>query len=288
MAKVYEKDYDYPVEAGRYRLVAAYPCPFAQRATIARELLGLEDAISLAITSNVKTEKIWDFSNQENGIDPILQVAYVSDLYKNTDAEYDGPYSVPVLVDIENKKVVNQESYEIIIDLGTRFKALHSAGAPDLYPEKFRPEIDGWAKRIGRELLGAPFMAGQAEKQAMYDKNAAVFYNAIDELDAHFAEHDYLVGNQLTLADILLFTPILRMDIVYYTAYGLNKKYLQEYRNLWAYMHRLYQIPAFKNSTDFQAIKEGSFLGKNGHAIYTKRQAIPIGPDTAIWDQPLN
>src|SRR5690606_754004 len=37
----------YPVEAGRYRLVAARACPWANRTIIVRRLLGLEDAISL-------------------------------------------------------------------------------------------------------------------------------------------------------------------------------------------------------------------------------------------------
>ena len=39
----------YPVEAGRYRLVAARACPWANRAIIVRRLLGLEQAISLGL-----------------------------------------------------------------------------------------------------------------------------------------------------------------------------------------------------------------------------------------------
>ena len=38
---------DYPVEPGRYRLIAAYACPWANRAIIVRDLLGLQDVISL-------------------------------------------------------------------------------------------------------------------------------------------------------------------------------------------------------------------------------------------------
>ena len=37
----------FPVEAGRYRLVVARACPWANRAIIVRRLLGLEDAISM-------------------------------------------------------------------------------------------------------------------------------------------------------------------------------------------------------------------------------------------------
>ena len=37
----------WPVEAGRYRLIAARACPWANRTVIVRRLLGLEEAISL-------------------------------------------------------------------------------------------------------------------------------------------------------------------------------------------------------------------------------------------------
>ena len=40
-------DDDWPVEAGRYRLVAAAACPWANRTTVVRRLLGLEDVLSL-------------------------------------------------------------------------------------------------------------------------------------------------------------------------------------------------------------------------------------------------
>jgi len=39
----------YPVEPGRYRLIAARACPWANRTIIVRRLLGLEDAISMGL-----------------------------------------------------------------------------------------------------------------------------------------------------------------------------------------------------------------------------------------------
>src|SRR4051794_26024444 len=39
----------FPVEAGRYRLVVARACPWANRAMIVRRLLGLEDALSMGM-----------------------------------------------------------------------------------------------------------------------------------------------------------------------------------------------------------------------------------------------
>ena len=58
------------VEAGRYRLVAARACPWANRALIARRLLGLEDAISLGLCAPVHDERSWTFDLDPDGRDP--------------------------------------------------------------------------------------------------------------------------------------------------------------------------------------------------------------------------
>ncbi|MEU2408469.1 glutathione S-transferase family protein, partial [Streptomyces rubiginosohelvolus] len=39
----------WPVEPGRYRLAVSRACPWASRALVSRRLLGLEDALSLAV-----------------------------------------------------------------------------------------------------------------------------------------------------------------------------------------------------------------------------------------------
>jgi len=50
---------DYPVEPGRYRLVAARACPWATRALIVRRLLGLEDAISVGLPGPIHDAGSW-------------------------------------------------------------------------------------------------------------------------------------------------------------------------------------------------------------------------------------
>ena len=51
----------YPVEPGRYRLVVARACPWANRATIVRRLLGLEHVLSLGVCGPTHDERSWTF-----------------------------------------------------------------------------------------------------------------------------------------------------------------------------------------------------------------------------------
>lgn len=283
MSKVYNKDFQYPVESGRYRLVFAFPCPYAQRAEIARRLLGLEEAVSLAVTSPIKTAKIWDFTNQEGSKDPVLGVTYVSELYKNTHPAYEGPFSVPALIDTSNNTVVNQESLDILRDFATRFKPLHSEDTPDIYPEELRAEIDQWIEKIAKDVLGAANRAGYARKQEEFDENAEAYFSMLEKLDAHFETNEFVIGNQISAADIVLYTPLIRHDILYVPVYGLASRKLQDYPNLWRYMKQLYNMPAFKESTNFEEYVIGQYSGKTGR-IFFKREVVPLLPDMSYWE----
>ena len=47
---------DWPVEPGRYRLVVARACPWANRAIIVRRLLGLEPVLSMGVYLGASTK----------------------------------------------------------------------------------------------------------------------------------------------------------------------------------------------------------------------------------------
>lgn len=102
-----------PVEAGRYRLLWTPICPWAHRQIIAIKLLGLEDSISIGTASPIRTEKGWEFSLDKDGIDPVLKIRYLPEIYAETDPEYNGRATVPAVVDIKQRKVVNNDYFKL-------------------------------------------------------------------------------------------------------------------------------------------------------------------------------
>ena len=62
----------YPVVPGRYRLVAARACPWANRTIIVRRLLGLEGALSMGLCGPTHDKRSWTFDLDPGGVDPVL------------------------------------------------------------------------------------------------------------------------------------------------------------------------------------------------------------------------
>lgn len=120
----------WPVEAGRYRLVVSRACPWASRAVISRRLLGLEDALSMAITDPIQDDRSWRFTLDPDGRDPVLGIRYLSEAYDRRESDYPGGVSVPALVDVPSGKLVTNDYQQLTLDLATEWKDLHREERP--------------------------------------------------------------------------------------------------------------------------------------------------------------
>ena len=78
----------WPVEPGRYRLAVARACPWANRAIIVRRLLGLENAISIAMAGPVQDDRSWTFDLDPGGRDPVLGIRFLGEAYEKRETNY--------------------------------------------------------------------------------------------------------------------------------------------------------------------------------------------------------
>ena len=136
------RDGTLPAEAGRYRLVVARACPWANRTMIVRRLLGLEDALSMGICGPEHDWRSWTFDLDPGGVDPVLGIHWLRDAFEKAVPDYDRGVTVPAIVDVPAGAVVTADFRQITLDLEHEWAAQHRAGAPDLYPERLRDEIE--------------------------------------------------------------------------------------------------------------------------------------------------
>ncbi|MFJ8825003.1 glutathione S-transferase family protein [Streptomyces sp. NPDC102467] len=273
----------WPVEAGRYRLVVSLACPWASRALVVRRLLGLEDALSLAVTDPIQDDRSWRFTLDPDDRDPVLGIRYLSEAYDARETGYPGGVSVPAIVDVPTGKLVTNDFPQLTLDLMTEWTALHRAGAPDLYPEPLRDEIDAVMEDVYRDVNNGVYRAGFAAKQSDYEDAYRDVFARLDALSERLAGQRYLVGDTITEADIRLFTTLVRFDAVYHGHFKCNRNKLTEDPVLWAYTRDLFQTPGFGDTVDFDHIKRHYYevhTGINPTAI------VPLGPDLSGWETP--
>lgn len=83
---------------------------------------------------------------------------------------------------------------------------------------------------------------GFAQSQEAYDVAVNDLFNTLDKLEDHLSRFRYLCGDELTLADVCLFTTLIRFDLAYNVLFKCTRRKLVEYPNLHAYMRDIYQV----------------------------------------------
>jgi len=291
----FERDMDYlpdritrhsarwPVEPGRYRLIAARACPWANRAIIVRRLLGLEDVISLGLCGPTHDERSWNFSLDPGEVDPVLGYQRLEQAYLARDPRYSRGITVPAMVDVPTKAVVTNDFPWITHDFFFEWRDHHRPDAPDLWPDEQRAEMEQVMDRVFVDVNNGVYECGFAGSQRAYGEAYDRLWSALDWLEDRLADRRYLMGDAITEADVRLFTTLARFDAVYHGHFKCNRNKLTEMPHLWGYARDLFQTPGFGETIDFAQIKAHYYLV---HTDINPSGVVPKGPDPAVWQTP--
>ncbi|GAB7346903.1 hypothetical protein MBLNU459_g1976t1 [Dothideomycetes sp. NU459] len=287
----------FPAEKGRYHLYVSYACPWAHRALIVRKLKGLEDFISFNSVHWEMLEKGWRFAEAnedvpgENSLpDPLHEgFTHIQDVYYENNKNYEGRFTVPTLYDKKQKRIVNNESSEIIRMFYHAFDHLlpEKYAKVDLLPsdlEKSIEEVNEWTYN---DINNGVYKSGFATTQEAYEKNVKILFKSLDRAEADLVKSSgpYYFGDRLTEADVRLFTTIIRFDAVYVQHFKCNIRDIRSgYPALHKWLRNLYwNDAAFGSTTEFTHIKNHY---TKSHKQINPFSITPLGPEPPIL--PLN
>lgn len=266
----------WPVEAGRYRLIAARACPWANRTLISRRLHGLEDVLSVGLPGPTHDKRSWTFDLDPGGVDPVLGYERLQQAYFARFPDYPRGITVPAIVDVPTRAVVTNDFQQITLDLATEWTDHHREGAPDLYPEQRREEIDALNRWMLHRVNNGVYKVGFAGSQEAYETEYRALWAALDELEERLGRSRYLLGASLTEADVRLFPTLIRFDPVYFGHFKANRQPLASMPNLWNYTKDLFTTPGFGDTVDFEQIKRHYYYV---HEDLNPTRIVPLGPD---------
>jgi putative glutathione S-transferase len=272
-----EDENPYQPEKGRYRLYVGLSCPWAHRTLMVRTLKGLENVIEVYIVSPSSTQGGWVMAENSEGCHTLAQ------LYKLAQADYQGRCTVPVFWDKQTKTIVNNESAEIIEILNSQFNQFATNASLDLYPDNLKEKIDQWNEQIYHTLNNGVYRCGFAQTQSAYNEACEQLFTTLDQIEQVLGDNRYLCGDRLTLADIRLFTTLIRFDLVYYGLFKCNCRRISDYQHLSGYVRDLYQLPGVAQTCNLEVVKRdyyGNLFPLNPGGI------IPLGPEISSLLKP--
>jgi putative glutathione S-transferase len=253
----------FPAVAGRYQLFVSLACPWAHRTIIMRKLKRLEAAIPMTIVDPIRDERGWRYGTH-----------FLSELYAASDPTYRGRITVPVLWDMQTKRIVSNNDDDILRMFETEFDAVGDP-QPDFYPREYRTEIDALNQEIFHDLNDGVYQAGFATSQAAYEEAAYRVFAMLDRLEERLATRRFLFGKNPVETDWRAFVTLIRFDPVYYGHFKCNLRRIVDYPNLYGYLRDLYQIPGVSQTVDFDHIKRHYYYT---HEDINPTRIVPIGP----------
>jgi len=238
---------DLKADKDRYIIYWNPGCNWSQRPVIVRELLGLTDVIKeQKVKPTGEHNKYgWGFPDNEHFQDPTTGVSFLSDLYTNANPDYTGRATTPTLADYQQKIAVNNDYHRLTNYLEVQFRPYQPVDAPDLYPVKFRKEIDELNDWLFPNINDGHYRQAFAQSPEAYQDGHDAFHAALEKLDERLATNRFLFGDYITDSDVRAYVSLIKWETDFYLAAGPQKKRITEYKNVWEYVKELYSIPAF-------------------------------------------
>jgi len=281
-----EKGGEFPPAKDRYILYISWACPWASRCMAVRALLGLQEVIKAfpveAVMQRTRPDDPndehigWWFS--ESRPEPVYGCKTIRELYEKHDEKgTTTKFSVPVLFDTEKKKIVSNESSEIIRML-KEFEEFADPKAPffgvDLYPKELQKEIDEMNDLVYNPINNGVYRCGFSTKQSAYEKAAKELIEHMEKVEDILSKQRYLVGDSFTEADVRLAMTLFRFTEIYTCHFKCIVR-LEDFPNMLGFTRELFQMDGVKETVDIADAKTHYY---KSHAKQNSYGIIPISP----------
>ncbi len=222
-------------EPQSFHLYGCYACPFAHRAVLGRAILDVDLPMTLA-NPWLGGPDGWHFDEDPNA--PIKGATTLWEIYRACDPKYSGKVTVPVLWDKTANAMASNNSGEILEALIRAFDSQNKLNIT-LDGPGLAERCDWINERINIDI----YKIGFATSQEAYDDAYDTFAASLLELNALLEGQDYLWGDRLSLADLLLFPTAIRFDAGYQGAFHMHTLSWRQFPNLWRHMQLISKLP---------------------------------------------
>jgi putative glutathione S-transferase len=267
---------DDAAEPNSHVLIVGRSCPWAHRAWISHTLRQLGESIAVEVVDPDPAAGRWRFSS------PFEGCATLADLYLDSGADATLPATVPALYSRRRRRIVVNESARLIELLDG-----WPGPGPQLWPEAQRGAIERWRERFQHQVNDGVYRCGFARNQAAYDEAEGELFAALEAAEARLRLREdaqatssiwLCEGPSPTLADLVLFPTLIRLELVYAPLFGCSRLPMAQLPALSRWRARFYDLGGVA-ATCFPEAWRRDYFG----ALFPLHPSgiIPAGPDLA-------
>ena len=230
-----DSQYDISNENGQIYLLVGHSCPWCQRTLLIHEIKHLSKKVKVIFLKADVEHGEWIFNTKIKGF------IRLSDLYKKANKKIIFRATLPFLISFtkEEVKILSNESSQII-------KLLNSIKTASKHNNTLRIKdcSQKFLDLIHDNINDGVYRCGFARNQTSYEKASKNLFRALYEIEDRISQNkgDWLLGEELTYADIYLFPTLIRWELIYSKLFKCTEQELSDFENIIIWRLKFYKL----------------------------------------------
>jgi len=221
-------EYDINNENGKIYLLVGNSCPWCQRTLLVHKIKKLSREVKVVFLKADIEHGEWIFN--KNFSTSIKGCIRLSDLYKKANKIRIFRATLPLLISCvrDEINVLSNESSQII-------RLLNSIKSQSKYQTFNIKECNqNFLDLIHNDINDGVYKCGFARNQSSYEKASKNLFAALNEVENALKENkgDWILGKELTFADIYLFPTIIRWELIYSRLFKCTEKEISNFEKI--------------------------------------------------------
>ena len=248
-------------------LLVGSTCPWCHRLIISYTLLNLSNKIKIIfLKPNYKTGE-WIFKTN------FYNCKNLKEVYEKCDQPKIFRATVPVFINYEERqmKLISNESRDILKILNS--STFNSSTGSDLIKNCDEKLLD----LINEDINNGVYKCGFARNQNAYIEASQKLFSALTTIEKILQDNGgpWLLGNEISVADLYLFPTIIRWEYIYSKLFKCTEKDIDFFKNIILWRYKFFNLKGISKTCYYK-----NWLKDYYQAIFplNPNQIVPLQP----------
>ena len=248
-------------------LLAGSTCPWCHRLIISHTLLNLSNRIKIIFLKPNYKNGEWIFKKD------FYKCKNLQEVYAKCNQTNMFRATVPAFININGQemKLISNESRDILKILNS--SSLNSSSGSNLIKDCDEELLD----LINEDINNGVYKCGFARNQNAYIEASQKLFSALTTIEKKLQDNGgpWLLGDEISLADIYLFPTIIRWEFIYSKLFKCTEKEIYFFKNIILWRYKFFNLKGISKTCSYK-----NWLKDYYQAIFplNPNQIIPLQP----------